>query len=402
MLLKMQKLLNDHKQHIAPVLTFTKRCLSDIVGMREKSNFIDYINLGFSFKENWEIAYNYNDPYTYFSGNPNWKFISGNMLGELICNLIMSSQTNRITPVVGVDSAAAFVCTMDGVKFGWVSYDERGDKLYVEKQHANTYHKVIEKIFWEIYQCQHVVLGLQDEEKITVHEDLDCKDFLISEKATLLSQDFQKFLDKGINRSCIFYGPPGTGKSNTVKNITSLLGLRTIRINNLSKFDSEIILDILRLFNPDAVILEDIDNVSVEEVSDLLDKVEKFNRRQKLILGTANQIHHLDEALIRPGRFDEAIEIKIIEKKVVRKIVNNDEEIFELVKEWPAAFIVELMKRVEVRGKAVALANYKDLTERIENLSETYYELKNPPRPPWEEDLDDMDPEEVVELMREF
>lgn len=374
---QIRKFFRDNKQHLTPAINFSKRCLSDVVEMREKPNYIDYFKLGFSFKENWDNAYNLNDPYTYFGNNPGWRFISGGMMGAMLCNLVIASQTTRMSPIAAVDAVAAFSGDVEGARFGWVMYDDQADKLYVTKDAMENYSKALETMFWKKYSCNHVVLGIQDEEKITISEDVDSKDFLTSERAAEACRDIQKFLDKGINRSIIYYGPPGSGKSNMVKNISTMLNLRTIRINNLSKFSVEIVLEILRIFNPDAVILEDIDNVATEEISDILDKVERFNRHHKVIFATANQIGKLDEALVRPGRFDEPIEIKTLDEKIILNMVNHDEEIFNIVQEWPAAYTIELMKRVQVRGREIALANYEDITDRIENLQDANYELKN-------------------------
>lgn len=384
---KIRQYYKDNKQHITPAVSFVKRCIGDLAEMRDKPNLIDYAKFGLSIKENWENAYNLSDPYTYFANNQSWKFVSGDMLGTMICDLIISYQKNRLAPIAVVDSVAAFVGEVEGVRFGWIVYDDHPDKLYVLREHKDAYPKALEKAFWSQYSCHHVVLNIQEEEKIVITEDLDSNDFLAVERAVEASRDIQSFLDKGINRSIIYYGPPGSGKTNIVKNISSILGLRTIRINNLSKFSVEVVLEILRLFNPDAIILEDIDNVSTEDISDILDKVERFNRHQKVTFATANQVIRLDEALIRPGRFDEAIKIDKLDEKIVRKLTDNDEEIIEIVKEWPAAYIAELMKRVQARGKIVALSDYKDLTDRIENLSDAHYELKNPPR--MREEMDD-------------
>lgn len=402
MLGTIHNLIKKNKQHIGPALNFVKRCICDITDMRDKPNTIDYVKLGFSIRDNWSVAYNLTDPYTYFSANPEWKFVSGDMLGVMMCHLVMAAQPTRVKPIAAVDSAAAFIGDYNDVRFGWVVYDDTADKLYVHRDHWDTYSKTLEKMFWEKYSGHHVVLGVQDEEKLTVQEDHDSDDFLTSQRAIEATRDIQKFLDLGINRSIIFYGPPGSGKSNMVKTIASMLKLRTIRINNLAKFSVDVVLEVLRIFNPDAVILEDIDNVAAEDISDILDKIERFNRNQKITFATANQMTRLDEALIRPGRFDEPIEIRTLDELVVRRMTNEDEEIIELVKFWPAAYIAELMKRVAARGREEALSNIKDLTDRIENLSDAHYELKNLPQLSPEDMMMLYDPSDKDQHIREL
>jgi SpoVK/Ycf46/Vps4 family AAA+-type ATPase len=134
--------------------------------------------------------------------------------------------------------------------------------------------------------------------------------------------------------------------------------------------------EIIKVVGPDCIILEDIDHLGHEEIVDLLDKIEDFNHENKLVFATANRVSRLDNALLRPGRFDEAIEIKNIDEEVLLKLVQGDSEIFEIVKNFPVAFAVELMKRVKILGKEEALQNIQDLQDRVDNFSLVNYELK--------------------------
>lgn len=370
-----------NKTHIVPALTLTKRCLENVIEMREKSNIIDYINLGFSFKDNFETAYNLKDPYTYFN-TPNWKFITSNSMGLVVCNLVQNSMKNRVMPIASAESVAAFIGELEGIKFGWILYEDEADKLYVEKTAENSYVKVLEKIFWENYPSHHVVLGIQNEEeptnRIYVKDDEKSKEYTPTALAQTYTEDIQDYLNHGICRSILFYGPPGSGKSNLVKNICFQLNLRTIRINNISQLSTDTISEVIRIFNPDAVILEDIDHVPSRDMDQLLDKIENFNKKHKLCFATANKLSKLDNAVIRPERFDQIKRIFQLEREIALKLVGYDEEIYQEVKDWPAASIIELMKRVKVKGKVHALvkANMQDLLDRIQKINNTNYDLK--------------------------
>ena len=303
-----KKFWDQNRRHIMPALTLTKKCLEDVIEMRRRPNMIDYVNLGFSFKENFENAYNLKDPYTYFN-NPKWKFITSDSMGMVVCSLVQASMKSRVIPVASSESVSAFVGEIEGIRFGWIFYEDEADKLYVEKSAEDKYTKVLEKIFWEAHPSNHAVLGVQGENdpnsKIYIKEDDKGVDFTPTPLAKACADDIRDYLKHGICRSILFYGPPGTGKSNLVKNICFELGLRTIRINNISQLSTDTVSEIIKIFNPNAVVLEDIDKVPSHDLTQLLDKFENFGKQHILCFATANKLAKLDNAIIRPERFDQ-------------------------------------------------------------------------------------------------
>lgn len=357
-----------------PLLQVAKRCIEDVVDMRESSTILDYIKLGFSIKQNVEDSYNLNDPYTYFN-NMKWRVITDTIFGEMLSDLIRDSEYSNVIVQTVSESSGAYLADIEGVRFGWLVYNEDTEKVFVLKEDLDKYIKVLEKIFWEKYSSGHVVLGMSGQ-NFYVKEDVSCVNFHTTQRGREYAEELKLYSDQGYSRSMLFYGPPGTGKSNLVKSIAYHLKLRTIRINNLSELSTDVVSSILELFNPDAIILEDIDNVPAKNISDILDKLEGFNKSKKMIFGTANEVSQLDNALLRPERFDEVNEIRYLEEAVVLELVGGDEEIFELVKGFPAVFITEIMKRIKIKGREKALLTLKDLTDRLENIGGVNYELK--------------------------
>ncbi len=368
-----------HRHAVIPVVDFTKRCIKNIVDFQDKehpSSILDYIKLTFDIKENYEIAYNLRDPYSYFN-SPKWKLLSTGFLGEIVCKIITDSTTSRFIPAAVEDSTAAYAEVVNGVQFGWVVYDEEVEKIYVHRDHFDKYADVLRELFWNQYPSQHVIIGKEDVKK-TVYVREDSRN-LKAHYPSKIIDDFavkiKKYLDYGYNRSFLFYGPPGSGKSNIVKGIVNTLGMRTIRFNNLSELSSDLITDVLQIFQPDAIILEDIDSANVKDVSSLLDNMEQFNCMLKGVFGTANQAHLLSDALIRPGRFDKGVAVRCLDKEVVANMVGNDEELLKVVEDFPAAYIDEVMRRVKVEGREAALADMEDIDIRIKKASKQNYDL---------------------------
>jgi len=149
----------------------------------------------------------------------------------------------------------------------------------------------------------------------------------------------------GINhvRGIILYGPPGTGKTLMARKIGKLLNAREPKIVNgpdiLNKFVGESEKNIRDLFK-DAeddyeqngeeadlhlIIFDEIDAICKQRgttgsstgvndsvVNQLLSKIDGVNTINNiLVIGMTNRLDMLDEALLRPGRFEVQVEINL-------------------------------------------------------------------------------------------
>jgi SpoVK/Ycf46/Vps4 family AAA+-type ATPase len=159
-----------------------------------------------------------------------------------------------------------------------------------------------------------------------------------------------------------------------MRGITKELKLPYLRLDKSSMSHCNDIISILNEMKISCVLMDDIDwmdrNRGMQQLLHLLGSISSM---VNLILGSANYVSKLPGALKRPERFDRTFLVEFLDSQVHLKMVNNDNEIFNLTQNWPAVFIKELMKRVIVEGKEKALNEMSDLQERVtELLAEKY------------------------------
>lgn len=122
------------------------------------------------------------------------------------------------------------------------------------------------------------------------------------------------FRARGMSRNLLFYGPPGTGKTTLARTIAREVGDgRCLRVEAtaLDVAGSASIVDFLHVLRPRVVLFDDMDRC-MDSIVALLHMLEQGGAMQEfgaMIVGTINVVSAVDPALLRPGRFDEVIEI---------------------------------------------------------------------------------------------
>ena len=162
-----------------------------------------------------------------------------------------------------------------------------------------------------------------------------------------LLKDPSKALYYGLQppRGIVMDGPPGVGKTLFALTISKLLGLAMIKLTPADLYRSLVgesegrikrLTELIESLSPVVVFIDEMDNllrarsevmatdsgVNRRIVNGLLDWLGMPNRRS-FVIGATNRIEDIDEAAVRPGRFDEIIYVPYPDKQ-------GREEIFKV------------------------------------------------------------------------
>lgn len=284
---------------------------------------------------------------------------------------------NYTTIKTADDNVTIRLINLNGAKIGWTHSTKFGwtDQIYVETKKLNDAKESISELIWQQYKNKPIVMKRM---KILVNQYVEntinfesddgfCP--LPSKKASDYSRYLKKCIDSGVHRGVMLYGPPGTGKSTMARSILENLKLTSlrIRVEDLADVDTSVVFEALSLLRPDAIILDDLDRSQSQ--SALLEILEYFQRHVKLVIATVNDRDSLDEALLRPGRFDELIFVDKLDSNVIKNLLGEFTDGYDYVKDWPIAFIQEYCKRRKFMNAEDAANSMLELSERVKRLS---------------------------------
>jgi len=250
------------------------------------------------------------------------------------------------------------------------------DRICVPIDQVDQAKEKIKSALWDQMKDDNIVIRKKksnsynyDHDLIALEVDDDFRS-ISSKRSKEYSEYLKKCIDSGVSRSVLLYGPPGTGKSTMARTIISSLGLRSfrIRVEDVGHIDTSSLFEAINIFEPDSVIIDDFDR-SGDQIA-LLEVLEHFQRHVKLVIATVNNRNKLDEAILRPGRFDELIQVKQMDDDVVQSVLGKENEhVFDTVKDWPIAFIQEYVKRLKFMSPEEAEESIKELAQRVQRLS---------------------------------
>lgn len=265
---------------------------------------------------------------------------------------------------------------LNGAKVGWI-YNSRihtVDHIYVETDKLQQARNAIKVLLWEQFKDQPLVMRHNnrtiigvDEPKVVFEVD-DAFNPLPSAKASEYSTYLKRCIDADVSRSVMLYGPPGTGKSTMARTLVENLNLRSfrVRVEDVSGLQNGTLFEAISIFEPDAVILDDFDRAHAQ--ASLLETLEFFQRHVKLVVATVNDKNSLDEALLRPGRFDELVLVDRMDEAVIKHMLGEFVDGYDDVKSWPIAFIQEYVKRRKFMDPIEAASSMTELAQRVKRL----------------------------------
>lgn len=130
-----------------------------------------------------------------------------------------------------------------------------------------------------------------------------------------LHREITKCKEAGYQRSYILNGEPGTGKTSFCIELSRRMSGKVLKMDSsfFNYLQSNTCKKIIQAFNIDCLIVDDIDRISFSDMPAFLYLLEtlKSYKNKPTLLATVNQIEKLDQAVIRPGRFDDIIEFEL-------------------------------------------------------------------------------------------
>jgi transitional endoplasmic reticulum ATPase len=207
------------------------------------------------------------------------------------------------------------------------------------------------------------------------------------------------YVDVATPKGILLHGPPGTGKTLIAKALAKMTESNFISIKGpelLSKWVGESEKGVREIFRkarqaaPCIIFLDEVDalvprrgsggsgsHVTENVVSQILTEIDGLEELHNvLIIGATNRLDIVDEALLRPGRFDRIIEVPNPDSK-------GREQIFKIhTKKKPLADDVNILKLVEltdgfngaeiaaVANRAATAALKRYVGGKLENIKE--------------------------------
>jgi len=230
---------------------------------------------------------------------------------------------------------------------------------------------------------------------------LELKQLLITEVINPLKnpEKFKKF-KVSIPNGIILYGPPGVGKSFIVRKLAEELGYNYVEVKSsdlatpfihgsvgnigkafdMAKQNAPTIL----CFNEISALVPERRNLNQssshkeEETSEFLTQLEEAADSNVLVIGTTNFLERIDEAVMRPGRFDKKIYVPLPDfdaRKGIFKIALIDrphdkdidfEKLASLTENYSSADIVEGI--VETASRMAANLDKSHIDQKLLEL----------------------------------
>lgn len=346
--------------------------VSDVlIHLRDKPRPSDYASIGLKL---FNSALHHSSRFKKGSPFKDWELLDIWEYSDFLYSVCVTHHDNEIMEERGEEIYS--VSTIFGERVGWIA---RGG--YVSGPYAESEEKTKDVMFslgrlvWEHLGSTSCILtksrNKEGERTTGFRVDGTQDDVYESKMANSVLERSKAFLDHGYSRSVMLYGRPGTGKSSAMRYVAKKFGKLSLRINvsELQHLSAGDMISAIEMLQPDTLLIDDFDRMSRPEK--LLNELERFNKKIKLFIVSVNHIEKLDSAVIRPGRFDDHIEVEDIDSEIVSKLIGPGvpKEIHDRLAKFPIAYVTEFHKRKEVLGMEKAIEEVEELEKRISHIS---------------------------------
>lgn len=246
-----------------------------------------------------------------------------------------------------------------GIEYYYTFYDPDNSKGFwgqgplVHPDHVEQFSKDLAELIWSAEGNADLQLTHSDDNYrgfFTLSNIGEANDFVSADQTwsnvAKLAERCNAFKRKGLSRRILFYGPPGTGKTTLARSLAKGVG-HTLRIESkaLESAGGAAVMKFVKLLQPQVILFDDMDRnrSSSEEFLHYMEQVGNGEKwaRCLVIIGTVNAIDHIDPALLRPGRFDEVIEIKEPDETHRKAIIQHYAQKFGILEDTDVNLVLK-------------------------------------------------------------
>lgn len=278
---------------------------------------------------------------------------------------------------------AASITLKDGIKVYFYGDHEKDKKSQNIMEGKRFFYPEDEERREEVYKAMGEKVW---EDNNSLFFDINDEDFKVS-KYTPRNSDYygdgkkfvenwKKYMEAGVRRVVVLQGIPGTGKSTLCSYTSEKISKKTVSVSLgfIRACSDHEWFGLMSILNPDMLIIDDIDRMPQGILEGRLSIFEEGAYNVPLTIFTTNDDNKLPDAMRRPGRIDQIIEMPEPPRQgkidMIKEFAKDTEiegdipeekmdfliNVFE--KTHSGAYVKEILRRCKVEGWEYELSDY--------------------------------------------